>query len=118
MYLYDVSTRQQITNAAELTFFLKGASMWQNIDGVNTQLEISQTCRVGNYCFKNSAANSGVSIYGTSTSNRGFLQMEVATCSMMDLTPHPTTGQYCYQYDSTVVMVLEVTNFIEQTGKI
>lgn len=118
VYMINATAGAKITDAAELAFLLKNASIWQTINGASTQLELSQSCSIGSYCFKQSAVNSGATIYGTTASNKANLQLEVATCGLLDFTPHPTTGQLCSALFNDVSLVVQVTNFIEETGGI
>jgi hypothetical protein len=40
--------------------------VYQEINGIGTQLELQTDCNIGKYCFKKSTINSRATIYGSS----------------------------------------------------
>ena len=60
--------------------------------------------------------NGEATIYGTELSDKGYLQLEVATCGSIDMTLHPTLSLPCVALRDKVAVAVEVTNFMEETG--
>jgi hypothetical protein len=84
---------------------------FQDINGYGTQLDLQTNCTIGRYCFKQSANNSGATIYGSYTSkNYGAINLEISTCNQMtDVSP--TLG-LCGFLLVNYTLVLQATTYM------
>ena len=107
LYFYDPATKKNCVGE-ELQFFTKRVSVFQDINGVPKKLEMVQNLETGEFFFNKTQKNAGATIYGTETTNRGVIHLQVANCDMMEMDP---VYGFCFDYLSKYAMIIEVTNF-------